>query len=107
MQSILAELVRQERLVVVEDFSVDAPKTKDVGGKLTALELSNGLIVTETADENLFLSARNLKGVGVVEAGQVNPVDLIGFDKVLVPLAGKAHDVAAFVRTGIDIAANV
>jgi len=84
MQSILSELVRQERLVVVEDFSVDAPKTKEVVGKLKALELSNVLIVTETADENLFLSARNLKGVGVVEAGQVNPVDLIGFDKVLV-----------------------
>ena len=84
MQSILSELVRQERLVVVEDFSVDAPKTKEVVGKLKVLELSNVLIVTETADENLFLSARNLKGVGVVEAGQVNPVDLIGFDKVLV-----------------------
>ena len=84
MQSILSELVRQERLVVVEDFSVDAPKTKEVVGKLKALELSNVLNVTETADENLFLSARNLKGVGVVEAGQVNPVDLIGFDKVLV-----------------------
>jgi large subunit ribosomal protein L4 len=84
MQSILSELVRQERLVVVEDFSVEAPKTKEVVGKLKALELANVLIVTESADDNLSLSARNLKGVGVVEAGQVNPVDLIGFDKVLV-----------------------
>ena len=84
MQSILSELVRQERLVVVEDFAVEAPKTKEIVGKLKALELLDVLIVTEVADENLSLSARNLKGVGVVEAGQVNPVDLIGFHKVLV-----------------------
>ena len=84
MQSILSELVRQERLVVVEDFAVEAPKTKEVVGKLKALELLDVLSVTEVVDENLSLSARNLKGVGVVEAGHVNPVDLIGFDKVLV-----------------------
>ena len=84
MQSILSELVRQERLIVVEDFAVDAPKTKEVVAKLKALELSDVLIVTDAADENLFLSARNLKAVGVVEAAHVNPVDLIGFDKVLV-----------------------
>lgn len=84
MQSILSELVRQDRLIVVEDFSVEVPKTKEVASRLKALELADVLIVTETSDENLSLSARNLRGVGVVEAGQVNPVDLIGFDKVLV-----------------------
>ena len=84
MQSILSELVRQDRLIVVEEFAVDAPKTKTVVSKLKDLELANVLIVTETADENLYLSARNLIGVGVVEAAHVNPVDLIGYEKVVV-----------------------
>ena len=60
MKSILSELVRQERLIVVDNFSVEAPKTKELVAKLKELELKDALIVTSEVDENLFLSARNL-----------------------------------------------
>ena len=83
MQAILSELVRQERLVVIEDFSVDAPKTKEVSAKLKSLELSNVLVVVEEVDNNLYLGARNLKDVDVIDVQGVNPVNLIGFEKVL------------------------
>ena len=83
MQAILSELVRQDRLVIVEDFSVDAPKTKEVSAKLKELELGNVLIVVEEVDDNLYLGARNLKDVDVVDVQGVNPVSLIGFEKVM------------------------
>jgi len=83
MQSILSELIRQDRLVVTEDFSVDAPKTKQVQGRLKDLNLENVLIVVEELDSNLYLAARNLKKVEVIDVQGVNPVNLIGFDKVL------------------------
>ena len=83
MQAILSELVRQERLIVVEDFSVGEPKTKAVAAKLKELDLSNVLIVVEEVSDNLYLGARNLKDVEVIDAQGVNPVNLIGFDKVL------------------------
>ena len=57
MQSILSELARQERLVVTENFSVEAPKTKEVLARLGELELSNVLVVVEAVDENLYLGA--------------------------------------------------
>ncbi len=83
MQSILSELIRQERLVVTEDFVVDAPKTKQVQTRLKELNLENVLIVVEELDTNLYLAARNLKKVEVIDVQGVNPVNLIGFDKVL------------------------
>lgn len=83
MQSILSELVRQERLVIIEDFSVAAPKTKEVSEKLKALELKNVLVVVEEVDENLYLGARNLRDMDVIDVQGINPVNLIGFDKVL------------------------
>ena len=83
MQSILSELIRQERLIVTEDFSVDSPKTKQVMDRLKQLELENVLIVVEEVDENLYLGARNLRNVDVIDVQGVNPVNLIGFDKVL------------------------
>jgi len=91
MQCILAELVRQDRLVFVEDFTVSAPKTKELLGKLNALGLQNALIITDAVDENLYLAARNLPHVEVIDATAVDPVSLIGFDKVLmsVPAAKK------------------
>lgn len=81
--SILSELVRQERLVVVDDFSVDAPKTKMLVGKLKEMGLDNVLIVADKVDDNLYLSARNLHWVDVREAGRIDPVSLIGYEKVL------------------------
>jgi len=91
MQCILAELVRQDRLVFVEDFTVSAPKTKELLGKLNALGLQNALIITDAVDENLYLAARNLPHVEVIDTTAVDPVSLIGFDKVLmsVPAAKK------------------
>ena len=83
MQAILSELVRQERLVVVEDFAIDAPKTKVFSAKLKELELTNVLIVVEEVDDNLYLGCRNIHNVDVIDVQGVNPVNLIGFKKVL------------------------
>lgn len=91
MQCILAELIRQDRLVLVEDFGVAAPKTKELIGKLKGLGIDNALIVTEAVDENLYLASRNIPHIEVVDTSGVNPVSLIGYDKVLmsVPAAKK------------------
>ncbi len=83
MKSILSELVRQERLIVVDNFSVEAPKTKELVAKLKELELNEALIVTGEVDENLFLAARNLHKVDVRDSAGIDPVSLIAFDKVL------------------------
>ncbi len=83
MQAILSELVRQERLVVTEYFAVAAPKTKEVSAKLKELNLTSVLIVVEEVDDSLYLGARNLKDVDVIDVQGVNPVNLIGFEKVL------------------------
>jgi large subunit ribosomal protein L4 len=83
IKSILSELVRQERLVVVENFAVETPKTKELVAKLSGLELKDVLIVTPEVDENLFLSARNLYKVDVRDVDGIDPVSLVGFEKVL------------------------
>ncbi|MCS0350906.1 50S ribosomal protein L4 [Vibrio ordalii] len=83
MKSILSELVRQERLIVVDNFSVEAPKTKELLAKLKELELNDVLIVTGEVDENLFLAARNLYKVDARDVTGLDPVSLIAFDKVL------------------------
>lgn len=84
IKSILSELVRQDRLIVVENFSIDAPKTKSLVSKLKELELKDVLIVTKELDENLFLAARNLYKVDVRDVQGIDPVSLIAFDKVLI-----------------------
>ena len=83
IKSILSELVRQDRLVVVEKFGVDAPKTKELLAKLNDLELKDVLIVTADLDENLFLASRNLYKVDVRDVQGIDPVSLIAFEKVL------------------------
>jgi len=87
MCSILSELVRQERLVVVEAFEVDAPKTKGLLARLGELSLSSVLIITENVDENLYLSARNLKDVDVRDVAATDPVSLLSHEKVLITVA--------------------
>ena len=87
MQCILAELVRQDRLVLVEEFAVAAPKTKELLAKLNDLNASRALIVTESVDENLYLAARNIPHVDVVDAAAIDPVSLIAFDKVVMSVA--------------------
>lgn len=87
LRSILSELVRQERLVVVEDFAVEAPKTKALVSKLGGLGLNDVLIVTDSLDENLYLAARNLPHVDVRDVQGSDPVSLIAYDKVLVTVS--------------------
>ncbi|PKG40907.1 50S ribosomal protein L4 [Psychromonas sp. Urea-02u-13] len=87
VRSILSELVRQDRLIVVENFSVSAPKTQELKAKLKEMELKDVLIITEELDENLFLAARNLYKVDVRDVQGIDPVSLIAFDKVVVTAA--------------------
>ncbi|MBO6227810.1 MAG: 50S ribosomal protein L4 [Shewanella sp.] len=87
MRSILAELLRQDRLVVGEDFSVDAPKTKALLGKLETLGLQDVLIVSENVEQNLYLAARNLPHVDVRDVQASDPVSLIAYDKVLMTVS--------------------
>ncbi|MBD7978991.1 MULTISPECIES: 50S ribosomal protein L4 [Pseudomonas] len=87
LRSILAELARTERLVVVEDFVVDAPKTKGLLNKLNGLSLTDVLIVSEAIDQNLYLAARNLPHVDVRDVQGVDPVSLIAYDKVLMTVS--------------------
>ena len=84
LKSIFSELVRQDRLIVVESFGVDAPKTKELKAKLNEMQLEDVLIVTPEVDENLFLAARNLYKVDVRDVAGIDPVSLIAFNKVLV-----------------------
>ena len=83
MRSILSELVRQERLVVVEQFAAETPKTKALVAQLAALSVSNVLIVTEGMDDNLYLASRNLKDVDVRDVAATDPVCLLAHEKVL------------------------
>ena len=87
MRSIVSELARQERLVIVKDFSLDAPKTKGLIAKLAEYGLQEALIVTDDVSENLYLSSRNLHKVDVRDADAIDPVSLINSSKVLVTVA--------------------
>jgi large subunit ribosomal protein L4 len=84
MRSVLSELVRKDRLVVVNELSLEAPKTKLLATKLKEYELDNVLILNEAFDEKLFLAARNLPNVGICDVSSMDPVVLIRFEKVLV-----------------------
>ena len=91
MASILSQLVREERLSVIEALVVDQPKTKLLAGKLQALGMSQVLILTDKLDENLYLSSRNLPNVLVLEARHADPVSLLRFENVLVTRAAVKH----------------
>jgi len=84
IRSILSELIRQDRLIVVEKFGVDAPKTKALLAQLSTYDLKDVLIVTPEVDENLFLASRNLYKVDVRDVQGIDPVSLIAFEKVLI-----------------------
>ena len=84
IRSILSELNRQQRLIIVEDIAVDAPRTKQMVAKLADLGVSKPLIVTETGDEKLYLSARNLPYVEVCDVAGMNPVNLVRSEHVVV-----------------------
>ena len=86
MRSVFSELVRQERLVITDSITMEAPKTRELAGKLKKLGLDNVLIVNEAFDEKVFLSARNLPDVGICDAAAIDPVVLMRFEKVLITL---------------------
>ena len=83
VRSIVSELARQERLSVVDDFSLTSPKTRELAGKLAELGLRDVLVLVDAFDEKLFLAARNLPHVDVMTATEVDPVSMIAFDNVL------------------------
>jgi large subunit ribosomal protein L4 len=83
-RSILSELVRQERLVVVDSIAVESPRTRDMAATLKAMELDNVLIIVPELNENLYLSTRNLPNVDCIDVVAVDPVSLVRFDKVLI-----------------------
>lgn len=83
VSSILSQLAREDRLAVVDNFSIDSPKTKLLAQKLKGMGLENVLIITDGLDDNLLLSARNLPNVGVVDVRFADPVSLIRHAKVL------------------------
>lgn len=86
LRAIMSELLRQERLLAVDDFIVDDAKTRGLIAKLATLNAPNALIVTEAVDDKLYLSARNLYRVAVCDVAGVNPVSLIGHEKVIMTL---------------------
>ncbi len=83
LQTMLSELVRQDRLIVTQDLALEAPKTKLLVEKLKGLGLSNALIVVEAIDEKLFLAARNLPHVQVLPVAALDPLSLVSYEKVL------------------------
>jgi large subunit ribosomal protein L4 len=87
MRSILSELVRQDRLLVIEDFVMDAPKTKELSSKLKALGADKVLVVSHEANEALYLSARNLHKVLISDVKSVDPVSLVGSEKVVITVS--------------------
>jgi len=83
MCSILSQLAREDRLKVVESFSVDAPKTKLLAQKISKMGLDSILVITDSVDQNLVLSSRNLVNVRVLDVDHADPVSLIQFNHVI------------------------
>jgi large subunit ribosomal protein L4 len=84
IRSVFSELIRQDRLVIVSELTLEAPKTKLLATKLKEYDLNNVLILNEAFDEKVFMAARNLPNVGICDVASMDPVVLIRFDKVLV-----------------------
>lgn len=84
VSAILSQLVRDERLVVVDSLTVNSPKTKEFAAKVKSLGLEQALVITKELDENLYLSSRNLTNVLVIEAAQADPYSLVRFKKIVI-----------------------
>ena len=91
MASILSQLVREERLIVVDAFTVGEPKTKSLVQKLKSMKLDSVLIITDTLDDNLYLSSRNLPNVQVLEARHADPVSLVHAAQVVITKGAVKH----------------
>ena len=85
--AILSQLVREDRLAVVEQITLDSPKTKVLAGKLKGMGYDRVLIITDNLDDNLYLSSRNLPNALVLEVSEADPVSLIRFPKVVLTQA--------------------
>jgi large subunit ribosomal protein L4 len=83
IKSIMSELVRQERLIIVADFTINEPKTKELSTKLKGMDIKNVLLVTSEYDEKLNLSSRNLINIEYTDSVHLNPVSLIAHEKVV------------------------
>jgi large subunit ribosomal protein L4 len=82
--SIFSKLAKDDRIVVIDALSIDAPKTKLLADKLKAMKLDSALIITDSMDDNLYLASRNLKNILVVEPRYADPLSLIHYKKVVV-----------------------
>lgn len=91
MKSILSQLVREDRLAVVDSFTFDSPKTKQAAARLKSMGLESVLVITDQLDENTFLATRNLPYVAVVEPRYVDPLALVYFKNVIVTKAAVAE----------------
>ena len=83
IQAILSELVRQERLIVLDAFELSSPKTSDLVAKLAELDFTEGLVITPEVDGNLFLASRNIPNVYTLDVASLDPVSLVAADKVV------------------------
>ena len=86
MRSVLSELLREDRLVVLDKFDIKQPKTKEFKKLIEKLKTDSALIVNDKFDENLFLSSRNLKNMEYSDVSSINPVSLMKFEKVIMNL---------------------
>jgi len=84
IRSILSQLVREDRIAVVERFDLASPKTKEAAARLKSMQLDSVLIITDAVDENLYLATRNLPHVAVIEPRYADPLALVHYRKVLI-----------------------
>lgn len=84
VRSILSQLAREDRIAIVDEFSLESPKTKLAAQKLREMGLDSVLIITDAVDENVYLATRNLPHVAVVEPRYADPLSLIHYKKVLI-----------------------
>ena len=91
MRSILSQLAKDDRIRVVDEFRIDAPKTKQLAQKVRSMGFDQVLVITDEVDENLMLSARNLPNVAIIAARHTNPVALVRFPNVLLTRAAVAQ----------------
>jgi len=87
LRAILSELVRQNRLIIVQALELENAKTRDLVKKLAELDFDSGLIITDASDDKLFFAARNLPGVHVLDVSGIDPVSLVGAEKVIMTVA--------------------
>lgn len=87
LSCMISELVRQDRLVILQELTLDAPKTKLFLQQMSAYDIDNALIIVEHIEENLWLASRNIYDMNVVNADSIDPVSLINYDKVVATLA--------------------